>query len=84
MQNSHVIYEFTKNTKEKVRAEFSQYLGKDLFSIRVYYQADEKANEWWPTRKGLTIRTSFIPELKEALDLAYQQCVYRDKTRNGE
>jgi hypothetical protein len=42
MQSNQVVHEFMKNAADKVRAEFSHFKGKDLFSFRVYYQTDEK------------------------------------------
>lgn len=72
MQENQLIHEFQKNANEKVRAEFCEYKGRDLFNLRVFFQSDNSDLEWLPTRKGITISTSLIPELKEAVDRAYQ------------
>jgi hypothetical protein len=62
-----------KNAADKVRAEFSHFKGKDLFSFRVYYQTDDESDDWRPTKTGITLRTDLIPELKEAVEKAYTQ-----------
>jgi hypothetical protein len=73
MEENQVIHEFQKNANEKVRAEFCEYKGRDYFNLRVFFQSDGPDEEWFPTRKGFTMCTSLLPDLKEAVDLAYQQ-----------
>ena len=73
MQKNQLIHEFQKNTNEKVRAEFCEYKGRDLFNLRVFFHSDNNDLEWLSTKKGITLSTSHIPELKEALDKAYQE-----------
>jgi hypothetical protein len=77
MSDEKLVYEFEKNTEERVRAEFSQWNGRDLFSLRVFFNVGSGTPDWRPTRKGLTIRTELIPELKKAMDLSFQ--VYAEK-----
>ena len=73
MQNSHIVYEFMKNATEKVRVELCEYLGKDMINVRVYYNADETGDDWKPTKKGITLRSDLLPELKKAIDKAYEE-----------
>lgn len=82
MKENQVIHEFQKNANEKVRAEFCEYRGRDLFNLRVFFQPDNSNEEWIPSRKGITLSTSQIPELKEAVDKAYQQWKRRAKKVN--
>ena len=73
MQNNQVVHEFMKNAADKVRAEFSHFKGRDLFSFRIYFQSDDESGEWIPTKRGITVQTELIPELKKALDKAHEQ-----------
>ena len=79
MKENQVIHEFQKNANEKVRAEFCEYKGRDLFNLRVFFHADSPGEEWIPSRKGISLSTSQIPELKEAVDRAYQEWQKRIK-----
>lgn len=79
MQENQLIHEFQKNANEKVRAEFCEYKGRDLFNLRVFFQSDNSNEEWFPSRKGITLSASHIPELKEAVDRAYQEWKKRTK-----
>lgn len=73
MQNSQIIHEFMKNATEKVRVDFSEFKGMDLISVRVFYNADEAGDDWRPTKKGITLRSDLLPELKKAVDKAYEE-----------
>jgi hypothetical protein len=79
MQENQLIHEFQKNANEKVRAEFCEYKGRDLFNLRVFFQSDDSGEKWFPSRKGITLSTNHIPELKEAVDRAYQE--WQKKTK---
>lgn len=79
MNDSRLIHEFQKNANEKVRAEFCEYKGRDLLNLRVFFHSDNGDLEWLPTRKGITLSASHIPELKEAMDKAYKQWKKRIK-----
>jgi hypothetical protein len=74
MNQNKLIHEFGKNSTEKVRAEFSNFNGKDLFSLRVYFKAGEGEDDWKPTKKGICVQLHQIPELKAAIDKALQEC----------
>ena len=73
MEKNQTVHEFQKNANEKVRAAFCEYKGEDFFNLRVFFQADSPDEEWLPTRKGITLSASLMPELREAIDKAYQQ-----------
>jgi hypothetical protein len=66
MNESKMIYEFQKNSGEKVVVQFTEYKGKRLLDIRVFYLSDDE--QWKPTKKGLTLRRELIVELKQAID----------------
>ena len=73
MQNNQLVYEFKKNSFERVKVELSNYRGIDVISIRVYYISDVAKDEWKPSPKGLTMRSELIPELKKAIDKAFEE-----------
>jgi len=73
MNNEQLVHEFMKNALEKVKVEFSQYKGVDVIGIRVYYNAGLVKEDWKPSKKGITMRTDLIPELKKAIDKAYDE-----------
>jgi hypothetical protein len=73
MQKNQLIYEFQKNAIEMVRLEFATFQGKELINLRVFYPDLENGNEWKPTKKGITMSADLIPDLKEAVDKAYEQ-----------
>jgi len=73
MNENRLIHEFEKNSTEKVRAEFTKFNGKNLFSLRVYYKAGNNETDWLPTKKGICVQFHQIPELKTAIDKASQE-----------
>jgi len=58
------IYEFSKNSQERVKANLVTYRGRDLVDIRVFY-AD--GGDWKPTRKGICLSLDLLPELEAAV-----------------
>ena len=73
MENKIVIMEFSKNTREKVVGEFSRFNDYDLLNIRVLERSKQNQEQWTYTKKGITIRVSLIPQLKELVDRAYKE-----------
>ena len=73
MSSNQSIYEFRKNAAEIVRIGLGNYLGKDVMSIWVFYNNGDTEEEWKPTKKGISLHTSLIPELKKGVDMAYEE-----------
>ena len=63
MQKSQKVYEFQKNSQEKVIIRFSEYRGTKTIDIRAFYQGIGNPNEWKPSRKGICISEDLIDEL---------------------
>ena len=59
-----LIASLSKNTRESVQIELTEFRGHDLLSVRVF--ADNGA-EWVPTRKGITVGVNMLPSLVAAL-----------------
>lgn len=57
-----------KNSLEEIRIDLSEFKGNNLVSARVYYDAGN--DDWRPTKKGLAIKISLLPEVIEGLQKA--------------
>jgi len=63
---SEVIASIEKNSMEEVRVSLTEFKGKELIDLRVYYQPED-GEEKRPTKKGITISPEKFPELKKAI-----------------
>ncbi|HNR12032.1 MAG TPA: transcriptional coactivator p15/PC4 family protein [Thermodesulfobacteriota bacterium] len=63
---SELVARFEKNSFEEVRISLTEFKGKDLIDIRVYYQP-EGEEEMRPTKKGITISPEKFTELKKGI-----------------
>ena len=68
MENQ-IIHTFKKNETEEVRISLKPYNGKPYLDIRVFFYS-EKAGEFLPKKKGVTLSAEFLGELKTALSRA--------------
>jgi hypothetical protein len=67
---SVIIKDIKKNNNEIIRIEVSEFKGRDLINIRVWYQAiggDKGDVVYKPTQKGITINISEFAELKDGI-----------------
>ena len=58
------VDEWSKNSRELVRATLSTFHGHRLGDVRVYLVD----NDLVPTRKGLAVRVEDLPRLRESID----------------
>lgn len=68
---SVIIKDIKKNNNEIIRIEVSEYKGRDLINIRIWYQAIDGASGdvvFKPTQKGITLNISEFEELKDGVD----------------
>lgn len=69
--DERVVYSFEKNAKEQVRATLGEFEGREVASIRVWYDADQNDSDgavvYKPSRKGITLARSKLPQLLEAI-----------------
>ena len=75
---SEVIASFEKNSFEEVRISLTNFKGKDLIDLRVYYRPDD-GEEMRPTKKGITISLEKFSELKNAI-LALEKALPKKET----
>ncbi len=62
---TEIIAEFEKNRTEKIKVSLSEFKGKKLVDIRIWYLNDD--NEYAPSKKGVAISLELLPQLIEAL-----------------
>ena len=60
-----LIAQFEKNATEVVRVSLTEFRGRKLIDLRVYYTDDE--GEYRPTRKGISISVDGYPEFRNAI-----------------
>lgn len=75
-----VVYEFQKNALEVVRMFLSEYKGKSYINIRVYYK-NPPSEEYFPTKKGLTVSLDLFPELQKGIKLLGKAIENNKKTK---
>lgn len=66
MAEDRVVATFKRNPTEEVRAGIKEFKGRRYIDLRIYYMDDQ--GEWKPTRKGISLATDFMPELKAAVE----------------
>ena len=66
-----VMGKFQKNATEWVHVSLVEYRGHELVDMRVYYEDSD--GEWKPSRKGLTLSRTLLPELVMALQAAQRE-----------
>ena len=65
MAEDIVVSNFKRNATEEVRVGIKEFRGRRYIDLRIYYMDDK--GEWKPTRKGISLATDFMPELKDAV-----------------
>ena len=65
-----LIKDIKRNNNEIIRVEVSEYKGKELINIRIWYVADRDAEGkdiYKPTQKGVALNIAEFPALKDAI-----------------
>lgn len=72
-----MIYEFKKNSYEKIRITESDFNGSSLYHIRTYLRSKDGNGEdlWLPTKKGVSMDRHAIPDLLKGI-AALEEHVY--------
>ena len=68
-----IIREIQKNNSENIRIEVSEFEGRQLINIRIWYRSksiDEETGDYIykPTQKGISLDISKFKDLKEGID----------------
>jgi hypothetical protein len=65
------IYEFDKNSAEKVKIILEEYNKKQYVDVRVYWDASDNAvPDWKPTKKGICFSLELLDSLHEGIEKA--------------
>ena len=72
-----VIADIGKNSREIIRVEVSEFKGKELINLRIWYQTFDGGYK--PTQKGVTLDISHYEDLKQAVDKIGQYVEDRKK-----
>ncbi len=54
-------FELERNPTEKIFIEASEFKGRQLINLRIYYLSSDE--EWLPTKKGVTFRRDQLEEV---------------------
>ncbi|MCU0846415.1 MAG: transcriptional coactivator p15/PC4 family protein [Spirochaetes bacterium] len=67
---SVLIKDIKKNNNEIIRIEVSEFKGRELINIRVWFQSILPGGdvEYKPTQKGVTLNIAEFAELKDGID----------------
>ena len=68
---SVIIKDIKKNNNEIIRIEVSEFKGRDLINIRIWYQTIDSASGdlvFKPTQKGVTLNIAEFEELKDGVE----------------
>ncbi|MFG1189501.1 transcriptional coactivator p15/PC4 family protein [Xanthobacter flavus] len=68
---SITVAEWPKNGKETLRVQLTEYQGRPIIDLRVWYEGRD--GELRPSRSGLTCSTSHVERLADALAEALSQ-----------
>jgi hypothetical protein len=60
-----LIHSFDRSATEQVQISLSTYKGKTYVDFRIYYKGSD--GEYRPTKKGITVSPTQLPELGEAI-----------------
>ncbi len=66
-----IIKDIQKNNSEIIRIEVSEFKGRDLINIRIWYSIIDNASGdmiYKPTQKGVTLNINEFNELKDGID----------------
>jgi hypothetical protein len=68
---SIIIKDIQRNSNEIIRIEVSEFKGRELINVRIWYQAIDSASGdvvYKPTQKGVTLNINEFAELKDGID----------------
>lgn len=79
---SVIIKDIKKNNNEIIRIEVSEFKGRELINIRIWFQSiDGQGNVVFkPTQKGITLNLNEYDELRDGVEKLKK---YIDDVRNG-
>ena len=67
---SVIIKDIKKNNNEIIRIEVSEFKGRELINIRIWYQSIDGKGDvvYKPTQKGIALNLSEYDELRDGIE----------------
>jgi hypothetical protein len=65
--NETRVFEFDKNSRERVVARLTEFNGHKLGDLRLF-GIPEEGGLLIPTKKGICVRVEMLPQLRQAVD----------------
>ena len=67
---SAIIKDIKRNEREIIRIEVSEFEGRELINLRIWYQAIDSKGDivYKPTKKGVALNISQYEELKDGIE----------------
>jgi hypothetical protein len=70
---------FPRGEGVELRVNMAEFSGRPYLSLRVWERND--MGQWWPTKKGVSVRLTEASELARVIDLAATRPTYVEKGR---
>lgn len=66
MAENQIIDQFNKSKLEEVLTQFTEFNDQKFLDIRIWYR-EKEGSELKPSKKGITIKLSLLPDLKNSI-----------------
>ena len=76
--SSQIIHVIDKSGAEQIRVSLSVFRGIRFADLRIFFRTVD--GEYKPTKKGLTLNPSLLPELEEALKKLRKELRQKNKS----
>ena len=63
-----IVSRTPKSSREEIRVGVTTYRGTRLIYIRSFVYMDNEGSQWWPTKRGVSMRVELYPHLLETLE----------------
>jgi len=73
MSNDKVVARISKNENQEIRVGVNTFRNMPLIYIRTFTKKKGDADEWSPSRKGISIKVDLYPRLLEAVESLQDQ-----------
>ena len=71
-----IVHSFKRSETEQVSLALREFKGKPYVDLRIYFKP-RGSDEFMPSKKGITLSTEFIPQLKAAFEKAEEALAAR-------
>lgn len=68
MQEPQLVYSFQRNPDEEIRFLLKEYRERFYLDIRLWFRPASGGEEYFPTKKGISIALRLLPEFERGLE----------------